>query len=206
MLLSTTLPTSTPRLSFWGKPSFGILWRKLMISKAVCLGAFLFSVGFPPYSKTGKVSVLVFGKYLSWWPSKLKSTIDCVVVKPRFFRPLHDGLVFSFVGYSHITSAIIGLLFSGGPLTIFRAIVRVIVYTFKGVTLGTRAHISLESCKFVPAPADNNSTSSVVGILDIIRIIAATPHRPPNDVNRSSAFAVSFVHPGNVLYWEGKVK
>jgi len=170
---------------------FLVVW---MAVRAMCLGPLTRAVSSSANRKARKVHLLVFGEYLSRGPSEPKSLVDCIAMKASFLGPLRNSLCKPFVGYFDVAAAVVGLLFSSGPLAVFRRVIFIVINSLKGVPLWARPHIFFKHKEFVPSGANLNSTASIVSVLASVWVTAPSTHSKPYFMDRRERFAVSFIH------------
>jgi hypothetical protein len=92
---------------------------------------------------------------------------------------------------------------SGGPPTILRRVVSVIVSAIQGQPVGSWPHVGVERFEAVaPAVADGDTAATVVLPFRVLGITAALFHRVPNGVFRCVIEAVSCIRFTNAFIAE----
>jgi hypothetical protein len=94
-----------------------------------------------------------------------------------------------------LRSAIIGLLFCGGPFAVFRAIPEVVIYPVKGLAIRSRPHVETEVLKGAkPSLAYSDTSSSVVLESYVSGSEAAVYHTAPRIPLGTPPHAMSGIH------------
>lgn len=118
--------------------------------------------------------------------------IDSDSINAKNFAPLRSAFSDSVNFYHDVTACIPHLLFGGRPSAIFRGVVAVNVFPIYRM-LGGRflSHIGKEIFKRVlPSVADYNSSSAILRIFMIIRIVTASFYKLPTAVLRGAYTSV----------------
>lgn len=111
---------------------------------------------------------------------------DGVEADARFFSPSGNRLGLAVKCQEKVATPVSVLRFACRPSAIARFVTSAVVNSVNGkASARTAAHISDEVFKAVPALANLNSASAVVGKRPVLRVIAALKHRVPNLVFRN---------------------
>lgn len=96
--------------------------------------------------------------------------------------PLDQVTGLAVKGYKAIVTTVTGLLLGRGPATILRRVSLAIVNTIQASTVRTFSHILKEARELLPLLTDCYSTSSVVRVVLVSWIRAASFHRGPSTI------------------------
>ena len=133
-------------------------------------------------------------------PAKTVASQHGAVVDAGLLGPLGQAHGKPFVGHVDVAGGIVGLLFPGRPVAIFRAVRAVIISAFKGVFVRRVAQIGQERVKVVPSWANLDASAAVAVIMGGFRVVAAGLHLAPNTVNSRIGQSVSFCHEPVITY------
>lgn len=112
-------------------------------------------------------------------------------IYPEMISPIRKGFCFSFYGDKVSASSISHLLTTGSPFAIIRLVVSRVVYTLKRViAFGPSAYIIDEIGERHPSFAYSYSTTAIMPVNWMIRIVAALFHSFPNSIFGPIASAV----------------
>lgn len=182
------------RRTLGGSLAAGIVGRKFMpvfamrpslLPKSICKAA---------NGKAGKVGLFVLGEDFAGLPAQGKASVDGIVMKPSFFRPLHSGFGHAFVGYANIAVSVIGLLLSRSPFAVIRSIALRIVDALNGKALWSLAHVFLERHKIIPTRTNFDAAPAISVIMFGTWVITSGSHLKPYAINRGIRFAMSKPH------------
>lgn len=115
-------------------------------------------------------------------PSAFQPQGDYGVSESRYSRPFRDSSGFVLKCEKAIGAAVLHLLKRGGPTTVFRAIIAVIVDTIKCHPFGPFAHILDEVFICPPTITHLDSPSSISVVVRVVGVCASLNHRNPSSM------------------------
>lgn len=93
-----------------------------------------------------------------------------------------------------VRSLVVRLFIQSGPSAVFGAVIAIIIYTVKRAFFaGGFAHIGEEVFKDLPAFADLDTASAIVGVTFKVGISAAGAHIAPDGIHAGFGHAVSAI-------------
>ena len=197
--LSPTSLAIAGRRTFGGNLATGIFRRIFMPMLAMRPSLLPNGIGKSADSQAAKIGLFVLGKDFSGLPAQCKATINSIVMKSRFFGPLHDGFSHAFVGYPNIAISVIRLLLSRSPAAIIRLIAFRIINAFQGKPLGTPPHVFFKSNKIIPARTYFDAAPAISVIMRRIGVITSGSHLQPYAIYWGTRFSVFKPHSGYSL-------
>jgi len=166
-----------------------IVWCKLMSFRAVCSRQLLLFFGSKSLNWFSPVWQKIGGKNQGQRKSTSSPINNGVCFNASLFGQLYRKITDSFDNNVAIGTLISGLFFSGGPATVFRTVVTIIVDAFNRHAWWSWRHISLKSRIVVdPAVAYLDASTAVVFIHSESRVVASMLHPLPNGIKGRGDF------------------
>lgn len=120
----------------------------------------------------------VFGR-----PSTPKPFPDNMLADIGNFGPLSNSFLFRATGDVAISSPVPALLFCRRPTAIPRLVVAVVIDTVDAVLAGwARPHVGDKICNVSPSLTDGDSTTTIVVIAFVEKVVAASKYFSPNKI------------------------
>lgn len=115
---------------------------------------------------------------------------DGFVIYVKKLSPLGERHFPVLVGKRYVASPVVRLFLCGGPSTIFRTVVTLVVYSIYRMIRRSLTHVGKEVSESKPSVADFDSSSAVPGIGAHVGLLAPGLHMRPDLISSSFTSAV----------------
>lgn len=136
-------------------------------------------------------------------PSALNSFVGSGFVDAVFCAPSINRLCHPLNSYKNRRPAVYGLFLSCGPVAIFFAVAKLVVFSFQRCVFWSAAHIGYKPQQPVwsirPFCAHIDASTAIVFVCSMLRVVASSQHVVPRCILRSFAQAVRLMR----SFWRG---
>jgi len=171
-----------------GTPLVGFCGIELVAIDAVRSSTLPSAVSQATHSQSLVESAALGGQNFCQRQAQLGARLDGVGLEAALHSQVRQTMALTFDGEPDRNAPVELVLAASGPPAIPRLVISIVVDAVDYIPLWPWPHVGSPSIVTVPPLADRDATPTVIGPLDVVRIVAPLPHTVPDMVEWLGGF------------------